>query len=291
MKVTGFTFIRNAQKFDYPVVEAIRSVLPLCTHFVVAIGDSTDNTRQLIADIAPDKIKIVDTIWDDTLREGGKILAQQTNIAYQAIDIDSDWCFYIQGDEVIHEKYYAEIVSKMKLYQDDMRVDGLLFKYLHFYGSYDYVAYASKWYRNEIRIVRRNNSIFSYKDAQGFRKLPNEKLCVKALDAYVYHYGWVKEPSKMSEKVKNLHKYWHSDEWIEQKIKHASTFDFANEIDALKRFEGSHPQVIQKRIDEKNWTFDYDISFNNLSFKEKLRHFVYEKFGISLGEYKNYTII
>ncbi len=30
MKVVGFTIIRNAVKYDYPVVEAITSVMPLC---------------------------------------------------------------------------------------------------------------------------------------------------------------------------------------------------------------------------------------------------------------------
>lgn len=165
MKITGFTFIRNAEKFDYPVVESIQSILPLCNSMIVAVGNSDDNTRSLISNINPEKIKIIDTIWDDKLREGGIVLAEETNKAYAAIDKDSDWCFYIQGDEVIHEKYHDEIANKMLLYKDDKNIDGLLFKYKHFYGSYDYVAQASKWYRNEIRIVRKSDLIFSYKDA------------------------------------------------------------------------------------------------------------------------------
>ena len=44
MKVSGFTFIRNAIKFDYPVVEAIKSILPVCDDFFVAVGNSDDNT-------------------------------------------------------------------------------------------------------------------------------------------------------------------------------------------------------------------------------------------------------
>jgi len=55
----------------------------------------------------------------------------------------------------------------------------------------------------------------------------------------------------MNEKVKNLHQYWHSDEWIEQKMKGSEKFDFANEVDWLKRFTESHPKVMQKRIEEK----------------------------------------
>lgn len=51
MKVAGFTFIRNAVQFDYPVIEAITSVLPLCDEFVVAVGQSDDDTLALIEGI------------------------------------------------------------------------------------------------------------------------------------------------------------------------------------------------------------------------------------------------
>lgn len=48
MKVCGFTFIRNAEKYDFPIVEAITSILPICDKFVVAVGESEDNTRAII---------------------------------------------------------------------------------------------------------------------------------------------------------------------------------------------------------------------------------------------------
>src|SRR5690606_12122201 len=105
-----------------------------------------------------------------TLRTGGRVLAVETDKAFNAIDDDTDWCFYIQGDEVMHERYLQTVLAEMQRWKDDRRVDGLLFKYLHFYGSYDYVGTSSKWYPNEIRIIRKDKSIYSYKDAQGFRK-------------------------------------------------------------------------------------------------------------------------
>ena len=105
MKVCGFTFIRNAVKYDFPVVEAITSVLPLCEHFIVAVGESDDNTRELIENIAPGKITIVDTRWDEGLNNGGVVYADETNKAFDAIPPEYDWCFYIQGDEVLHEKF------------------------------------------------------------------------------------------------------------------------------------------------------------------------------------------
>jgi len=58
MKVSGFTFIRNASQNDYPIVEAISSVLPLCDEFIVAHGNSNDDTLDLVRSIKSDKIKI-----------------------------------------------------------------------------------------------------------------------------------------------------------------------------------------------------------------------------------------
>ena len=122
MKVSGFTFIRNAIRYDYPVVEAIRSILPLCDNFVVALGNSDDGTRELISSIDPTKIRIIDSIWDDTLREGGRVLALETDKAYRAIDSDCDWAFYIQGDEVVHEKYLDTIRESMLKWKDHRKL-------------------------------------------------------------------------------------------------------------------------------------------------------------------------
>ena len=128
MKVAGFTIIRNALKFDYPVVEAITSILPICDEFIVAVGNSEDETLQLIKQINSPKIKIIETIWDDSLREGGQVLALETNKAFDAIDKDTTWCFYIQSDECVHERYLTGIKEAMIKYKDDKQVDGLLFK-------------------------------------------------------------------------------------------------------------------------------------------------------------------
>ncbi len=289
MKVCGFSFIRNAIKYDYPVVEAISSILPVCDKFVVAVGNSEDNTRELIENIDKDKIIIIDTIWNDSLREGGRVLALETDKAFQSIPEDFDWCFYIQGDEVVHEKYLDNIYEAMLEYKDNKNIEGLLFKYLHFYGSYDYVGTSYRWYRNEIRIIRNDKTIFSFRDAQGFRKKPDSKLKVKPIDAYIYHYGWVKDPRAMQKKQEDFNKLWHDDEWIEKNIAKVSEFDYTG-IDSLAKFSGTHPKVMQERIKRINWKFDHDPSFNKISGKDKIKK-IFEKLGLNIGQYQNYKIV
>ncbi len=289
MKVCGFTFIRNAIKFDYPVQEAILSILPICDQFVVAVGNSEDDTLSLIKAISPEKIKIVETIWDDSLREGGRVLAVETDKAFQTISDEFDWCFYIQGDEVVHERYLPVIKAAMQNNINDTRVDGLLFKYKHFYGSYDYVGESYRWYRNEIRVVRNNKNIYSFRDAQGFRKDDDKMLYVKPIDAFVYHYGWVKDPAAMQKKQEEFNKLWHDDNWIDKNVRKADEFDYS-EIDVLKKFDETHPKVMDKRLERINWKFDYDLLCNKMTFKDKFKKFL-ENFGFSFGQYKNYKLI
>src|SRR4029077_19092853 len=107
---------------------------------------------------------------DESINTKGQVLAVETDKAFKEISPDSDWAFYIQGDEVLHEKYIDTVRGAMIKYKDDLKVDGLLFKYEHFWGSFDYVGDSSRWYKHEIRVVRNDKSIYSYRDAQGFRK-------------------------------------------------------------------------------------------------------------------------
>jgi glycosyltransferase involved in cell wall biosynthesis len=290
MKVSGFTFVRNAIKFDYPIVEAITSILPLCDEMIVAVGNSDDDTLALIKSIDSPKIKIIETVWDDTLREGGKVLAVETDKALAAVSPDSDWCFYIQGDEVVHEQYLSTIQQAMQDNLHDLNVDGLLFKYQHFYGTYQYVADAQRWYRREIRVIRNTGKVTSYKDAQGFRTTDNQKLRVKLIDAYMYHYGWVKPPEIQREKMKSSIKFWANEEKTDALKPQLDNFDYS-EIDSLSHFEGTHPKVMQARIERVNWMFDFDIKVKKLSFKNRFRMIIEKLTGWRIGEYRNYKIL
>ena len=289
VKISGFTIVRNAIKYDYPIVEAITSILPICDEVIVAVGRSEDATLELIRSIDSPKIKIIETVWDDTLREGGKVLADETNKAFQAISKDSDWAFYIQGDEVIHEKYLPVIKHAMQQFKGDNNVEGLLFNYTHFYGSYDYIGDSRRWYRREIRVIKNDKSISSYLDAQGFRK-NGQKLKVKHIDASVYHYGWVKTPAAQQAKQQTFNKLWHDDAWMKKNVADVDQFDYS-QTDSVALFNGTHPKVMQNRIEKINWKFSFDPTMKKLSLKVKLLMFVEKTFGWKIGEYKNYKII
>lgn len=290
MQVAGFTIIRNSLKYDYPVVEAIQSILPICDMFYVGVGSSEDGTRELIESIGSAKIKIIDTVWDDSLREGGKVLSVETNKVFDQIPDNFDWCFYIQSDECVHEEDLPKIKAAMLLAKDDKNIDGLLFEYKHFYGHYKYIGIGRRWYKHEIRIIRNNKNLRSYKDAQGFRTHENQKLCVKKSGAFIYHYGWVKSPMAQQAKQASFHKMWHDDEWMKNNIPEVEEFDYSN-IDLLEEYTGSHPMVFKTRIENARWDFRYDRSKVRRNFKYRFLFWVEKLTGWRVGENKNYKLL
>lgn len=289
MKVCGFSFVRNAVKFDYPFEEAIRSILPLCDKVIVAVGHSEDDTLQRVKAIDP-KVEVIETIWDESLREGGKVLAAETDKAFQAIPAEYDWAFYIQGDEVIHEKYIPTIKKEMERNLHDKKLDGLLFNYLHFFGSYDYVGLQHSWYRREIRVIRNQKDIFSYKDAQGFRRKPMHKLNVRLIDAYVFHYGWVRNPEALQKKEETKIKYYKDDNWIRTYFKKSDKYQYESMREPLRKFTDTHPDVIKNRIANKNWEYHPDLALKYSNIKDKVKRILGKYTGWIPGEYRNYKL-
>jgi len=291
MTISGFTFVRNAVKYDYPVVESIRSILPIVDEMVVSIGNGDDHTEDMIRSIHSPKLRIVYSTWDDSLRSGGKVLAAETDKALAHVNPSADWAFCLQADEVVHEKDLDIIVEAAKKYLHKKEVEGFLFKYLHFYGTYDYVGDSRRWYDHEIRMIRNNKNICSYKDAQGFRTKQNKKLCVKKMDAEMFHYGWVRHPQKQLEKLHNFYGLWNGHEYEIPKPDKKDHFDFPDNADSLEIFKGTHPAVMQKRIAGKNWQVHFDVTKKRLSIKEHILHRVEKITGKRLFNYENYRVI
>lgn len=289
MKISGFTIIKNAVLNDYPIVEAVKSILPVVDEMIILIGDCTDGTIELIKSIKNPKIQIHHSVWDPPVKLGGAVLAVETDKALQLISKDTDWAFYIQGDELVHEQYHEAILKGCRDYKDEPEVEGLLFKYLHFYGTYDYVGDSRTWYSNEVRVIRNDRRIAAYKDAQGFRK-GGQKLKVKAIDAYVYHYGWVKSPEQMMKKQKEFIQLFYAPEKLGEFLGRPDFFDYS-QFDSLEKFEGTHPIVMQDRIKQKNWNVELDVSKKKFGLKDRFLYYFEKLTGIRPFDFKNYRLL
>ena len=294
MTISGFSYVRNGFEYGYPFLEAIQSILPICDEFVVAVGDSTDKTREAIEKLNSPKIKIIDTIWDMNLREGGKIFAQQANIALD--NTTGDWAFHIQADEVIHEKDLPVIESALKKFNDDKKVEGFVLPFIHFWASYYYIRTSRRIHFYEVRIFRKNLLVRSYADSQGFRKYSSpdayeqgekgKKLHVKKINASVYHYNGVR-PVDIQKKKLYTFDFLHNAKPIEEKY---SQFDF-NNVDRLEKFTGTHPSVMLKKVESQNWNFSFDPKKSVWKTKDKIMQPIEDLLGFKIGEYKNYKLI
>jgi len=158
VKISGFTIARNVIKFSYPILESIQSILPICDEFIVNVGDSEDDTLDLIRSIDSDKIRIIQNVWD--FSQGAEVLSHQTNLALK--ECSGDWAFYLQSDEVIHEDDLEKLKRTMQKFLDDKEVDALRFRWFHFYGSYFRYRIDRGWYQKQDRIIRNNGEVESF---------------------------------------------------------------------------------------------------------------------------------
>lgn len=312
MKISGFSFVRNGIKLYYPVIESIKSILPIVDEFVIAVGkgDDDDSTRSEIAAIESDKIKIIDTVWEEKYFKKGVINSIQTDIAQN--ECTGDWLFYLQADEVVHEKYLDTIKARCLQLVNNEEIEGLLFRYKHFWGDYNHYHSGHGWYPNEIRIVRNKPNIHSWQSAQSFRKFdyydnPRQpdghyKLKVAAVDAEIFHYGWVRPPHLMQNKRRALDSvHWGLNRAKDHYEQAPMEFDYGP-LSLLSEYEGTHPEVMAKMIAAHNWKDKLQIKGKTNKYREPHKHekYIYrllsflEKIfsgGKQFGGFRNYILV
>lgn len=298
MKISGFSFARNTSKLYYPLSESIRSILPVCDEFIIAIGkgDHDDTTRKIVEDIRNPKIKIIDTEWTDEIKLRGHILGQQTNIALK--ECCGDWCFYIQADEIVHEKYLPVIKRRCEQLLKDNEVDGLLFNYKHFWGDYDHYHVSHAWYPKEIRIIRNHSGIESWGDAQSFKR-NGEKIRVAKVDAEIFHYGWVRPPTYMYSKSREIDStFWGKEKANAVYNEKNGRFNYGS-LEKLHVYTDSYPEVMKEWISKIDWKDQLQYKGKSVHkhkhdrFKYRLLTFLEQNIcgGRQIGGFKNYVLL
>jgi hypothetical protein len=302
MSISGFTFIKGGLSLGYPIKESIESISPLCDEVIINVGfDDTelkvdDGTYEYLRDhFQGAKFKFIKNYWNpETIKEGGgKILAEQTNLALK--ECTKKYCLYIQGDELIHENDFDNIKTSVKkldvMENKNIKVDGLIFNYIHFYGDVSIEKYTQKTYRREIRLIRNQRDIISWKDAQGFRYSHEKKIPALRCNANIYHYGWARESVLMLNKIKTMGKFY-----LEENNSNEVAFQYQR-IWGLRPFKGTHPKVLKSWI-ENNQSNQKNLNLLQTPYKFKfkdlniiLSDYWDQLTGTRIGEYKNYIEI
>ena len=254
MKISGFTFVRNAEAFGYPVQASIRSLLPLVDEFVVALGPCTDNTEQLIRDIGDPRVRIIHTAWNEHVRSDtgvkGFVYGQQKTVAL--FNCTGDWAFYLEADEVVHEDDIPVIRACLERHLENERVEAIVFDYLHFYGNRNTLAWSPAWYRQAARIIRNTipawapkGLFFTVQDSPRRGRYPRAVACD---GARIFHYGWVRSEEQILHKHQLIKGLFGNkpDERID-----------LGEVDPriLRPFTGTHPAAVQAWLPRTNEPF------------------------------------
>lgn len=252
MKVSGFSICRNTVKFDYPIVEVIRSALPIVDEFIVNVGQSDDGTLDLIRSIESEKVRIIESVWDDSMTKDGLLFSKETNIALS--HCTGDWALYLQADEVLHDGDHQKIQRALLHSLPDPSVLGFTFRYLHFYGDYRSV---NPWfYHRAVRIIRNDGQVESCGDAVGFWLTADcgylqtdHRQRVRPSGGTIYHYGWVKPPRVLLEKFRYQIARHHGDQpGVEQaRMLARDAYEF-EEYDIMRNFTSTHPTVMADRV-------------------------------------------
>ena len=286
--LSGFTIVRNAVKLDFPIVPAIRSVLEVCDEVVVNVGKSEDDTRDLVASIDDPRVRILDTEWDFTKKN--IMLSIETQRAMDACR--GAWGIYIQADEVLHERGAHILKEQVEASDRDARVEGLLVKYLHFYGGFDHIATSRRWYRREVRCIRLGKDIRPYQGAQGFRVGPRyRKTRARPTSAEMFHYGWARPAKAIKEKLeisKTIYP-WGGDRFDKEQAR-----GFLEWIPLLRDFAGTHPAAAREWIAER--THDPERVIGPRRFRpEHVRFYVSDWIerltGARVFEFRNYVVV
>ena len=285
MKVSAFTFIKNGQILGYPFLQSIQSILSIVDEFVINVGVSEDDTLKLIHSIKDKKIRIIESKWNDEMKDRGYVYGQQKMIAQ--FNCTGDWAFYIEGDEIYHENDLKKIQQSMKDYLHNPKVEALAFNFYHFYGNANTYLDSPGWYRSETRIIK--NSVRSYApdglfwvvlDRNKKGRYPN----AINIGVFCYHYGWVRSEEKMNLKSEKVKKYWDED-FI--KIKYSQMDPFI-----LKFFEGSHPLIMKSWLPIKSGIYEVDQDYKPSMKQKKHRIMIRIEnfFGLDLSK-KHYKKI
>ncbi len=246
--VSGFTIVRDAVRLGYPVAASLRSLAPLVDETVVAVGASDDGTLELVQSLDLPGLRIVETEWDESLRVGGKVLAQQTNLALAACR--HPWAFYLQADEVVHEADYPRLRAALGRWGTDDTVDALEFRFLHFEGTPAYVNRLR--YRKQCRLVRTDGRLQSVRDAAGFGRSDRRRLRSRRTGATIYHYGCARPPEILRRKARVFASLYTEDAYVVARARNLPPERLRDTRIAF-RFRGTHPAVMAEWIAGVTW--------------------------------------
>lgn len=250
-RLSAFSYLKNGVVFDYPFIESLLSIAPICDQIIVCYAsESTDGSREALEALQaklPQLELYPSKVWQTPGLSQGEVirLAAEEAEAY----CDGDWLLHLQADEVYLN---AEVLS-IKNYLDQyhcLDIDGFFFQVLHFYADYDMVigpqGAKAGWYQETMRLSRAGKAKHIQDAWTQLLKEPQSKAL--RVPIRIFHYGHVREKEAMRLKASYMERLYH-DLADDYEVCAAQAFEYnAVPKELIEPFDAEHPETMLKRI-------------------------------------------
>jgi glycosyltransferase involved in cell wall biosynthesis len=205
-KLGGSLFIHNAIEYDYCIEKAIESIHPICKEIVCIDAQSTDNTPDLLYDLAKKfpKLKIFfDFPWEENPPEGYFRLSRLANIAREKLT--TPWHFMIQADEILHESSFEHIKKAIKfgeIHNKHAGAKAFHVRRLHIYGDFEHMVSLNIPREKKpagdtiVRLARQNLKITG--DAENIHHSHANHVYTDKI--VLFHYGYIRKGENLLDK-------------------------------------------------------------------------------------------
>lgn len=202
--LTGTLTTHDVLRYDYCFREAIASLVPVCDEVVVLDAGSTDGTLQALRQIAAaePRVRVVEG-QDWECAPDYRRLDVLANRARQ--HVTTPWRLMLDADEVVHEASYPAIRAAVEA--DGWGHEAFKVRRLNLYGDLrHHVRYDCPHKPcddSPTRLGKVHLEAF-----QGAESLQNPTGGTLINRAWIFHYGFVRDPAVMVDKVIDMQRWF-----------------------------------------------------------------------------------
>lgn len=245
-RLTGVTFAYNAISQDYCLKESVESMKEFCDEVVVLDAGSTDGTSELIKTFQDKNTRIILCDNEEWKSQYGKWkLSYFTN---KAIDqVNTDWIYYQQADEVTHEDSYEWIRRAI-----NGGAEGYLITRINLWNTpYEQLNVPLERMPCSPQVIRLTKTCYrAYDDAENIDCVASDTFVERIR---MYHMGFVRKKEAHRQKIIHMQKEVFQFADYDQKLNQCETFDpklwFSNAD--LQPIGEPLPKIIQQWAKER----------------------------------------
>ena len=224
MRISGVIPLRNAVDLGYPFDLAIRSMFMFCDEVVALVDPMSDDDtiarvkaqtpRGRIGQPRPTvkQLVIVPSAWDMTNHHGHTNCEISVQTAKACEAATGDWILSLQADELLHEDE-IEPLRKVVEIADQKGITGIELERLYFYGSMEKVR--EDWTLWLLRLFKRGHWKPDIDGAMRFDPCDSSEVRMRTQAGRIFHYSRVGDPKLIADRVRNLDRFFHAPEKVQ----------------------------------------------------------------------------